>query len=287
MSARILTCTEAEYFRDPCIVPSLSQSIAHTLVSKSPAHAFLRHPRLGKTSIDDDDPTPAKDAGKTMHKLLLGKGADIEVVVADDYRTKAAQQVRDMARSQGKVPMIEHKFEQLRGAADVLRKKLADRGYAFSGDSEVAFEWEEQGAHGPVLCRGRMDHVILDQATIYDVKKIESAHPDTCAAHIYDYGYDIQWAAYVSALRKFLGQPDLLVDMVFLFVEVDPPYAITPVNLRECGAFTEIGAMRWSRAVGIWERCLARNDWPEYCDRPVQLEPKPWHMQKEIGSGNW
>lgn len=287
MSARILQCTEAEYFADPCAVPSLSQSIAHTIVSKSPAHAFLEHPRLGKTSIADTDPTAAKDAGKIMHKLLLGKGSDVEVIVADDFKSMAARNARDAARAAGKVPIVEHKFEHLREAAEVLRKKLADRGYPLIGESELAFEWAEEGLNGPVLCRGRMDHVILEQATIYDVKKIESAHPDTCSNHIYEYGYDIQWAAYVSALRKFLGQPDLLVDMIFLFVEIDPPYAITPVNLRECGQYVEIGNMRWQRAVGIWERCLARNDWPEYCDRPVQVEPRPWVINKEIGSGNW
>jgi hypothetical protein len=287
MSARILTCTDKEYFADPCVVPSLSQSIAHTIVSKSPAHAFCEHPRLGKTGPLDNNPTPAKDAGTALHKLLLGLGKKIEVIVADDYKTKAAQHARDAARVAGRVPLLEYKFDELAYATEIVRKRLADRGYALTGHSEVPVEWYEPGDRGPVLCRGLMDHVIVDQGRIFDVKKVESANPESIRRSFYDYGYDIQGTAYPSGLRKLVGQDDLFVEMTFLFCEVEPPYAIVPVNMHQCEQFCQIGAMRWQRAIGIWERCLARNEWPEYCERPVVVEPMPWVMNQEIGSGNW
>lgn len=89
MTARILNVSEAAYHADPCPSPSLSQSIAHTLITQSPRHARLEHPRLGGQQRAS---TKAMDEGAILHKLLLGAGADFEMVVADDWRTKAAKE---------------------------------------------------------------------------------------------------------------------------------------------------------------------------------------------------
>lgn len=286
VSARILTLSESEYFADKgSEVPRLSQSTAHTLVSRSPLHAWLSHPRLGAGDIADH--TKAKDDGSILSKLLLGKGADFEVIVADDFRTKAAQQARDLARLNGRIPVLERVIDELRKTAETLRAKLAARGYEFTGESEVPLEWEEQGTEGPVLCRGRPDHIILDAWRIFDVKKILSAHPLTIRRHMYEYGYDIQWAAYTSAVSKLRPDVDHDPEFIFLFMEIQPPYAITPINMARCEAFREIGRMRWARAVELWERCLLRDEWPEYVDGETGVEPMPYVMNEEIGSGNW
>lgn len=280
--ARIIECSEKEYFADPCEVPSLSQSIAHKMVAHSPLHAWTVHPRLGRQEDADEDDTKAKVDGKILHRLLLGKGADLVVCQFNDFRSNAARAMRDDAILNGKVPVIEHKYAEAAAAAEFLREKLAARGYAFDGQSEVAFEWDEAGEHGPVRCRGRMDHIKLGDtiAQILDPKKIVSADPLTCSKHFYSYGYDIQWAAYTSAMEKY--RSDLRVDMVYLFMEFEPPYAITDV--RPSPAFQDIGRQRWDRAILLWERCLRTNSWPEYCTSPVDLEPQPWVMNQEIGN---
>lgn len=283
--ARIIECSEEDYFNDPCEVPSLSQSIAHTMVALSPLHAWTIHPRLGKQQEAEDDDTKAKVDGKILHRLLLGKGADIVVCRFNDFRSSAARDMRDEALAAGKVPVIEHRYAEAAAGAEFLREKLSARGYALDGQSEVAFEWDEIGEHGPVRCRGRMDHIKLgtNAVQILDPKKIKSADPQTISRHFYQYGYDIQWRAYTSAMQKF--RPDLNeqdIDMVFLFMEFEPPFAITDV--RPSPAFQEIGRQRWERAVLLWERCLRTNTWPEYCDRPLDIEPQVWVMNQEIGS---
>jgi len=283
--ARILDVSEKQYFADPCEVPSLSQSIAHKMVAGSPLHAWTVHPKLGKQDDAEEDDTKAKVDGKILHRLLLGKGADIVVCPFNDFRTSVAKAMRDEAILNGKVPIIEHKMAEAAAAAEFLREKLAARGFVLDGQSEVAFEWHEAGEHGPVVCRGRMDHIRLDDtfAQILDPKKIRSADPRTCSRHFYEFGHDIQHAAYRSAMQKF--RPDLgehQIDMVFLFMEFEPPYAVTPV--RPSPAFQEIGRQRWDRAVLLWERCLRTNSWPEYCTDSIDLEPQPWVMNQEIGS---
>lgn len=285
--ARIIECTEEEYFRDPCATPSLSQSIAHVLNVQSALHAWNQHPKFGAYESPSDD-TKAKVDGKVLHRLLLGKGADIVVCRFNDFKTKLAQETRDQAILAGKIPVIEHRYAEAAAATEILREKLAALGYVLDGQSEVAFEWEERGQDGPVLCRGRMDHIKLSDssALILDPKKIVSADPITISRQFYAHGLDIQYTAYTSCMSKF--RPDLApgqIDMVFLFMEIEPPFAVTPT--RPSPAFVEIGRQRWDRAILLWEKCLKTNRWPEYCSRAIDVEPQPWVLNQEIGSGNW
>jgi hypothetical protein len=123
MSARILNVSEAAYHADPCGSPSLSQSIAHTLITQSPRHAWLEHPRLGGQQRVS---SKVMDEGSILHKLLLGAGAQFEMVVADDWRTKAAKEARDVIIAGGRIAILAHNFEKLMKAAERIYKNAAD-----------------------------------------------------------------------------------------------------------------------------------------------------------------
>lgn len=271
--ARILTCTEAEYFADPCATPSLSQSIAKTLLDKSPLHAWQEHPRLGGTRRA---PSAAMKEGSLIDALLLG-GSDVVVVDAKDFRTNAAKEERDAATAAGKLAVVRSTYDEAMVAVAKIRERLAAQGIELKGVSQLAIEWTEETIHGPVLCRGRLDHVV--DATIYDLKKSRIAKPESCSRHVFDYGYHIQDAAYRSALEKlrpsFVGR----TDFVFLFVEDEPPYAGTPGRLT--GMFRELGRRKWEEACTQWAWCLSRNVWPGYADGIVALEPPPWAMRNQ------
>jgi hypothetical protein len=277
--ARIIECSEEAYFADPCEVPSLSQSIANILLTESPLHAWTEHPRMGgEENEDGDEDTAALQAGKVIHKLLLGKGADVEIIHADNYRKKFAQEAKRLAVESGRVPMLARVYNEIVASVETIKSNLALLGINFDGESEVAIEWAEEGIHGPVVCRGRLDHLSLGSRRILDVKKIRSAHPETCGKHAIEYGYDIQNAAYTSAVEKL--RPDLAgrLEMLFLFVEVDPPYAIYPGPLD--GELRELGRQRWERAVTLWEHCLRTNKWPAYTDRISPIIAPGWAMTR-------
>lgn len=277
--ARILDCSIDEYYADPCAVPSLSSSIAKVLVTKSPRHAWTQHPRLGNTR---DESSAAQDEGSLIHKLVLGKGADVVIVEADDFRTKAAREQRDEAIALGKLPVIARKYESAVAISNTLKANLlTEYGIRLDGESEVAFEFQEQGEEGLVTCRCMMDHVKISEGRIYDVKKIHSAHPRVCGKHAVEYGYDIQHSAYTSALSKLKPELEGRIDFVFLFMEIEPPYAIVPARLD--GTLRELGSQRWDRAVLTWERCLNTNHWPTYTDRIVQIEAPAWAISQEMG----
>src|SRR5262245_46871486 len=122
MSARVLDLSHDAYIGDPCETPSLSTSIAHTLLTRSPLHAWTEHPRLGNKR---PAPTVEMDDGTIIHGLLLESGPQLDVIKADNYRTKAAQELRDAARDAGRVPVLEHKLHEMIGIAAKLLKNLS------------------------------------------------------------------------------------------------------------------------------------------------------------------
>lgn len=274
--ARILSVSVDEYHRDPCAVPSLSQSLAHTLITKSPAHAFAEHPRLGAAPREDTDAT--RD-GTILHAMLLGKGPNIEVIQFANFKKKAAQDLRDAAIEAGRVPVIEARYHELVFAADAIRTNLANCGVELNGESEVPVEWREHGFHGDVLCRGLLDHLKLANGIVYDVKKILSADERTCQLHAYNYGYDLQRAAYVSAVGKLVPKFEDRVDYAILFCELEAPYAVNPFRLDP--TFVEMGEQRWQRAIALWEQCTIENRWPAYSSGIRELGPLPFHITQE------
>lgn len=280
--ARILTVSEEEYFADSAsAVPSLSQSIAHLIVSESPLDGWAAHPRLGNMRTESTEPL---NEGKLLHKLLLGAGVDVVIVPFDSYRKKDAQTIRDAAIAEGKLPVIASKYEEIQLAAEGLRKKLKAEGFPLEGQSEVAIEWYEQGEHGPVVCRGRLDHVFINEGRIFDIKKTVSPNPRALARRFVEYGYDIQHAAYSRALAALNPALTGRVEFTFLFLGIDPPHHLVPV--RPDGAFREIGSRRWSEAVRTWERCLATGHWPGYAEGIVTLNPPPFVMIEHLGNSD-
>lgn len=273
---RFAKLTAEEYFSEPCAVPALSSSIAHVLNEQSPIHAWTQHAAFGGVKRG---PTKALDAGSLIHTLLLDAGKDVEIIKADDYRTNAAKASRDAARAAKRIPVLEKDYDSATVAADALRSKFASLEIGLTGVSEITAMWTETASNGAkVQCRGMMDHLVAPR--IYDVKSIRSASPDTCRRHIEEYGYDIQRAAYVSAVEHIVPDFAGRVEFIFVFCELEPPYDVTPIRLS--GAFRELGERRWKRAVDIWERCLRTGVWPGYVDGIIEVDPSPWRLAKDM-----
>lgn len=273
---RFARFTGDEYFADPCKVPSLSSSIANVLDGVSPLHAWSQHPKFGGVSRA---PTKALDNGSLSHALLLGAGKDIVVVDAPDFRTNAAKEKRDAARAVGKLPVLLVDYEAACVTAGILRGRFKDLGIVLDGESETAALWTETAANGAqVQCRGMMDHLKLP--TVYDLKSARSAHPEAIRRHVESYGYALQRAAYVSAIEHIRPELAGRVDFVFVFYELEPPFAVTPVRLS--GAFRQLGERAWRRAVNRWEECLRTNAWPGYAEGVIEVEPTQWALMKDM-----
>mgnify|MGYP001559543461 CR=1 FL=1 len=274
--------TAAEYLADPCATPSLSNSIAQLLDGKSPLHAHARHPRLGGVASVD---TEATLGGSLLHALLLGQGKELAVLDVKDWRTKAAQEAKLLALAEGKVPIKRAEYEESQLVASrVLEKLESSFGIVLKGESEIVALWEETTREGELVqCRGMLDHLILGDtsATIIDLKRCRSAHPEACARTAHGYGYAIQRAAYVSAVESI--RPNLAgrVDYIIPFIEVDDG-VVDVVPCRLTGEFRDSGERKWRRAVEIWARCMRENRWPGYTQEIIDLAPPPWATAKDM-----
>lgn len=274
--------TSAAYHADPCPGPSLSSSIASTLIRQSPFHAWLNHPKLGGVPREA---TPEMERGSIIHALTLGVGDYFTRLAFDNYRTKAAQEARDQARAEGKIPILDREFDDAAEVAESIHAQLAAAGIRLDGESELCAFWQEDTARGPVQCRGMMDHVRLSAsaATILDLKTCRSAHPRACESHVLTYGYDIQAAAYRSAVERIRPELAGRVEFLWAFVEELPPGTRPRVILNVCrpsGTMRELGARKWQRACATWAECLAAGNWPAF-PGVTELEAPAWALTEE------
>lgn len=250
MNARELLIEPAEYHADPCETPSLSCSIALTLLERSALHAHHEHPKFGGHR---SAPSDRMEQGTLIHRVLLRKGAELEPIEAKDWRTKAARAAREEAREAGKIPVLAAALTNAERAARVIAERLADLDIVLEGESEMVIAWQEATKHGPIWCRAMLDHV--DAATVYDVKCTEDVGR---AEHLVG-GFALQGHVYPRALELLDPQIAGRVDFVLLFVEPSPPYAVRPLRLD--GITRAYGAERWAAACAKWGRCLATNEW--------------------------
>lgn len=281
MTAHLHRISAAEYHAETFLErPALSSSIATTLVTQSPLHAWAQHPKLGGTKGSGH--TKAKDGGTLFHELVLGEGKGIVVIDAGDYKTKAAQADRDAAHAAGLTPVLRGAFEEASVAAAKIRARFEDLGIVFDGESEIAITWEVETALGPVLCRGLMDHLREVDGIIYDLKSTRDAHPREFGKSCVTYGYDIQHAAYVQAVEQLRPELAGRVQFKFLCAELDEPHAVMVGTPK--GGLRELGQRRWRRAVETWAGCLVANAWPGYGAQDVDA-PRWAILQDEEREG--
>lgn len=266
MNAKLLDISPDEYHA----IEAFSSSVAKTMITRSPAHA-----RAGFRK----PPTKAMERGDIIHRLVLGKGKEFQVLRFGDYKTKSAQQARDAARERGLVPVLHDDFENYCIAAEKIRIQLADRGIHLDGKSEQAITWTEHTDYGDVPCKALLDHVWPDTGIILDLKVTADASPSSVERTAENLGYAIQAAAYTRALTAL--DPDLAgrVAFAFVFCEPDDPWAI---NISEPdGVFQELGERRWLRAVREWARCTKEDSWPSYGTTVNPISTPPWALARE------
>lgn len=276
--------SEADYHAD-CVrpMPSLSSSIAKLLVTRSPRHAAFKHPRLNPDMRpEDSEPSRPMDIGTAAHKMVLGRGRQIDVLPFSDYRKKEAQQARDDARAAGNVPILADDMESVRLLAEAAMDQIASTtlaGYFTSpGRSEVTMAWKE--ATG-TWCRGRLDrlpdavtaggHVVLA-----DLKTTGgSAHPDDWQSTAFDLAYDIQAVMYPRGLKALI--PCIRsVTFKFAVLEQKPPYGLSVVEFS--GQAIEEAAQLVEVALKVWAACIKRGQWPSYDEAIV--DPPHWRSMR-------
>jgi hypothetical protein len=264
------------YVADPCPVPSLSAGIAHTLLTQSPRHAWAKHPRLNPVYVCEE--SSRMDIGTVAHAILLeGDREKIVIVDAADWRTKAAKEERDEARSVGKCPILVKDMTAINAMVLEAQRFIAQTELAdifLGGKPECTLLWQL----GPVWLRSRPDWLTYDQKIIVDFKTTQaSAEPSAWArGPMLNFGCDLQAALALRGLKALAGIED--AKFIFLVQETDCPYACSMVGLSP--AFLEFAENKLTHALDMWCACTVSNDWPGYPSRIAWVDPPEYAVYR-------
>lgn len=281
--AGIYSMPLVDYIADPAPEPSLSASIAHTLITQSPLHAFVQHPRLNKGVIDSG--STKQDIGTIVHGIVLeGDESRLVIVEADDWRTKVARETRDAARLAGLVPVLAGDLGMIREIAAaalsaIANSELADAFTPEAGKAEQTLLWKE----GDIWLRSRPDWLTNNHRLIIDLKTTTgSAEPTAWLRTMLGNGNDIQAALGLRGI-KALTTGGANCQLVFWVVEQNPPYASSFIGLSP--QFLEMAEHKLERAIRLWSDCTMTNCWGGYPSRVCWVEPPNWEWERELQKG--
>lgn len=250
----------ADYMADPCPSPSLTQSLCKILIDRSPRHAWVAHPRLNPQFEYDSD--TKFDIGNVAHKLILGRGKEIEVLHFSDWRTRASQEAREAAADRGTIAVLEHQYEQSKDMATAAWKQLEaheDKNAFTSGQAEVMIAWEENG----VWFRSLIDWLHDDCQVVDDFKTTGmSVAPHVLGQRAEAGGWHLQ-AAFIERGLDAL-KPDSAGRRLFRFIaqETEKPHALNVMHMDQY--WLTMGRKQVEAAVSLWRPCIQNNRWPSY-----------------------
>jgi hypothetical protein len=260
----VLELTPAQYHADR---EALSASGARKLLTSPAKFAYEReHP---------PDPTRTFDLGHAAHRVALGAGAELEVIDAANYLTKAAKEAKAAAHAANKIPVLAHEYAQVRQMhAALLAHPLANR-LLSRGAAEVSLRWTD--VHFGITCRALVDYINPGLCTLVDYKTCESARLDDLTRSVVRYGYDVQdwwYSDGAVTLNLFGGE---LPAFVFVAQEKTPPYLVRVFDLDD-----EFIARGRARALAARERfrdCTASGVWPGYPIDIARVAAPHWDRQ--------
>lgn len=261
----------AQYLADPCEQPSLSAGIARTLLSQSPLHAKWQHPRLSPNYREREE--TKFDIGTAAHSLILEGDDKVCVCEFNDWRTKAAQEMREQARGNGLVPLLAkhyHAVKEMVGVARDFMAKCEISSLIKSAEAERTCIAKE----GDIFLRARPDLLSQDRKVLVNYKTTENAAPETFCRQISRMGYDMD-AVFYERVMKNLGHRS---EQFFIAQEVSPPYACSLTGLDN--ASREIAQGKVDLAIAVWAKCMSTGNWNGYPTRIHYTMPTSWEMSE-------
>lgn len=237
---------------------SLSASGAKWLAPPNPCPAkFIWH-------RDNPVQKDVYDFGHVVHRLVLGKGADFEVIPYDSRRSAAAKALDVDLRAEGKVPVTVPEFEHAQAVAAAVQTHPLAGPLFTGGDAEVSLFWPDDQTG--VTRRGRLDYFRSPgdgrRPIIADLKTARSSDPYVFGKSAADFGYAISAANYVDgAIACGLAE-----DPVFIFavVEKDPPYVVSVIQASDDDI--QLGRHLMREALALYAKCDKADHWPGYVE---------------------
>ena len=261
------------YHSDPVEGGSLSCSGARRLIPPSCPAKFRWH-----ADNPGEDHAPHFDLGSAAHKLVLGAGADIVVIDADSWRTKAAREAQEAAYDAGQIPLLAADMATVEAMAEALAAHpIAGRMFVDGrGKPEQTLVWRDERTG--IMRRALLDWLPNSGRAFPDYKTAASAWPEDFRRPADRFGYASQASWYLDGVRALgLGGDDAA--FVFVVQEKEPPYVVSVIELDSLSL--RIGAQRNRAALSIYQYCCETGEWPGYGDDVALVSLPEWVLATE------
>lgn len=263
--------TEAEYRADP-FGGSFTQSLAKVLLDHSALHA-REESALAEPREDDDEAekyVKAQAIGNAVHKLMLERGKEIEVIDFKDFKKQDAKDARDAAIAAGRVPILAKHMviaNRMAQRAHLQLERHQDRDAFTNGSGEVMICWQEDG----VWFRALVDWLSNDLCTVDDFKSSGMS----MAAHVLGRRAETAgWHVQHAFIRRGL---DILDPGNAgrrrhrnIAQEQFHPFALNVMHHDKY--WLTMGDKKVEAAVTAWKAARKSNRWPSY--PPVSVCPE-------------
>lgn len=275
--------SEREYHADRLApVPSLSSSIARILLEETPRHAYLAHPRLN-AQFEEREPDTSRPAsiGTVAHKWLTGKGAEVVVIKADDYRKADAKIARDAALRAGKTPILTDDLDAAMRIENSVRQRLAAipecQGALIDGAGEQVMLWQDTAG---IWCRGMIDWWQGSTLTAYDIKTTNAGLSDRDIAGRITGGWDVQAGLYIRGLTALLPEHAGRFRWRWVVTQQDEPHEVRVIEADR--TTLEMGDRKAAMAISKWAQCMVMGEWPGYPAEVQTIEYPQWSVNRQI-----
>lgn len=263
-----------DYLADPCDPFSLSSSIANVMLTRSGLHARQAHPKLSPAYSPDD--SARAELGSAAHRALLERTFDgIVWIPFDNYKKGAAQDMRDQARAEKKIPVLaaleKTLVQMVLVASDTLSENEDIKIDLKDGDVEQTVIWLESGCY----CRARPDWMSRDRRVLLNYKTARSAEPSQFVRSMASQGYDFSAAFYERGMRSVGSRSEEF----FLAQEIEPPYACSLVGLDP--SMRNIADHKVNQAISLWIQAVKNGVWRGYPNRVHYASPTPWQLAED------
>lgn len=259
------------YHADPVPAGSLSSTGARLLLSPSCPAVYRYRADHGEAE------SRTFDLGHAAHRQVLGDGADLVRVDADNWRTNAAKAARDAAYAAGQTPLLAAEYEQVQAMAAALRAHPTASALfrPGTGTAERSLFWID--AEFGVWRRARLDWLpdwVGGRLIIPDYKTCASAEPGALAKSMNTFGYNQQASWYLDGVQALGLAGDDEPAFVLVCQEKTAPYLVT-IGEPDRTAL-HWGRLRNRKALDVYRHCQATGVWPGYTDDVVSLPLPRW-----------
>ena len=228
---------------------SFKDYLEHPAISRSKLQDLLKsrwHFEADSTVVETDE----MRLGTRVHELLLTPGISDCVVAPElNKRTKAGrEQWAAFAEENGGKTILTKELEE-RAQAIVEAYKLNPIALNLIDaceHKEISLFFEQSGFD----FKARLDLLSVDNLIIGDVKTTSSADPEEFSRSIYKFGYHMQAAFYIDAVKAALGLE--ITDYIIAAIETKEPYGTAIYMLDD--ESIEIGRIAYKKAIAMLDK---------------------------------